>query len=117
MKLLKTIIALAASAQALQLSDDINFSEEDLFLQLDKETQNLNQEKGKDITFQGTWVPPVPGKAALDYTDPVRESHSATVQDHLTNRVFTNSHNSADELNKDLQMHSTENEKDAEPKE
>ena len=41
MKIINAVLLLA-SASALQLSDDMNFSEEDLFLQLDKETQNMN---------------------------------------------------------------------------
>ena len=68
-----------------------------------------------DLAASG-WGPLHDKKLPLDFMDDKRTAHSGTVQDHLTNRVFTASHNSADELNDVITSKSDENENDAEPK-
>ena len=119
------VLALVSSqASALQLHDDIMLpEEEELFLQLAASAENQGEnpqvlsEKKNDWGDLAThnWVPLAPKKAALDYTDPVREAHSSTVQGHLASQKFTKWHNSADELNDVVTAHSSENKKDAKP--
>ena len=121
---MKFIVAIAALAlisetSALQLQDDIKLpEEEELFLQLAAETDK--ESKGKyngdwgDLSYHG-WGALHPKKAALDYTDDIRTAHSSTVQGHLDQRVFTDKHNSADELNDVITSRTGENKHDAEP--
>merc|ERR1719331_772834 len=123
MKFIVTIAALALISEtyALQLQDDVKLpEEEELFLQLAQETEkeSIKQEKYNgdwgDLSYHG-WGPIHPKKAALDYTDDIRVAHSATVQGHLEQRVFTDKHNSADELNDVITSRKGENKHDAEP--
>merc|ERR1719198_190133 len=122
------VLALALqSISALQLQDDVRMSEDDLFLQLAQaEPQHpqiiaehamgiMSNPNWGDLSSSG-WGDLAPGKAPLDLMDSVRDGHSATVQDHLHNRVFTDSHNSADELNALLKKKGDENDSDPEPK-
>ena len=119
MKFFATIAALALVSEtgALQLNDDIQLPEEEqLFLQLAAETDK-EAAKGKgnwwgDLAVHN-WRELYPNKAALDYTDPVREAHSDTVQGHLSGQKFTHYHNSAEELNDVITSVKGENKGDA----
>ena len=117
-------LALISETNALQLQDDIKLpQEEELFLQLAAQTENKYNGDWGDLAYHG-WGPiqgpqainnlKYAGKAALDYTDDVRVAHSATVQGHLDQRVFTDKHNSADELNDVITSRKGENKHDAE---
>ena len=120
MKYLAVIAALAlvSESNALQLQDDLALpEEEDLFLQLSQETlkgngKQMNGDWGDLATH--SWGPLVPKKNPLEYTDGIRENHSATVQGHLSNQVFNHYHNSADELNDVITSAKGENKHDGE---
>ena len=123
MKFIATIAALAliAETNALQLDDDIKLpEEEELFLQLAQETEKESAKGVKyngdwgDLAYKG-WGPYAAGKAPNDGLDEVRIAHSNTVQGHLEQRVFTDKHNSADELNDVITSRKGENTHDAEP--